>query len=108
MHYNLKPKIMRQTKEQTIGPVSEFLKESKFQYEYSEGKTDYYTSNNFRRFLLCHVNKPLAEDSPNIIIIDAKKGILPCDSTLPTTDNTVFQGRITTEQLKQVFELLKL
>lgn len=28
---------MRQTKNQTIGPVSEFLKERKFQYEYSEG-----------------------------------------------------------------------
>lgn len=98
---------MRQTKNQTIGPVSEFLKERKFQYEYSEGKTDYYTSDNFR-FLLCHVNKPLAEDSPNIIIIDAKQGNLPWDSTLPTTGNTVFQGRIDSEQLKQVFELLNL
>lgn len=98
---------MRQTKNQTIGLVSEFLKERMFQYEFSSGKTDYYRSDNCR-FLICHVNEPIEEESPNIVILDAKQGTLAWDSTLPTTDNTVFQGRITAEQLKQIFEILNI
>jgi hypothetical protein len=73
--------------------------------KYGDDKgTDYYRSNNLR-YLVCHVNSPIEEESPNFILMDAKQGNLAYDSTVITTGNCVFQGRVNESTLEMVLDL---
>lgn len=101
---------MRQSKNQTPGPITDILERRGFRYDLTEEKygnykgTDYYRSGDLR-YMVCHVNSPIEEESPNIILIDAHKGNLAYDSTVITTGNCVFQGRVNESTLEMVLDL---
>lgn len=104
---------MPQTKNQTPGPITDILERRGFIYDLTEQRygetqgTDYYRSLDLR-YMVCHVNSPIEEDSPNIILIDAHKGNLAYDSTVITTGNCVFQGRVNESTLEMVLDIFKI
>lgn len=104
---------MSQTKNQTLGDITDILERRGFIYDFTEQKydqdngTDYYRSLDLR-YMVCHVNSPIDENSPNIILIDAANGSLPYDSTTPSTGNCVFQGRVNASALEIVLDIFKI
>jgi hypothetical protein len=102
---------MRQTKNQTPGPITDILERRGFMYDLTEQRysplekgTDYYRSKDLR-YMVCHVNSPISEKCPNIILIDASNGSLPHDPTTPSTGNCVFQGRVNESTLEMILDL---
>ena len=101
---------MSQSKNQTPGPITDILERRGFKYDLTEDKygdhkgTDYYRSRDLR-YLVCHVNSPIEEESPNLILSDAKQGNLAYDSTVITTGNCVFQGRVNESTLEMILDL---
>ena len=109
---------MKQTRRKIEGPIADAIERAGFLYDLTEEdgylsrhaagdfrRADYYRSRDCR-YLICHVEKPIEDDAPNIYINDASIGNLRYDPITPSAGNWIFQGRVDAEALSAVINLL--